>query len=92
VLRSKWNALQIGDLVQVHDNQPFGFALTAGTVAMIDTKRGERAARGIGVRVRDVEGDRVVWPSYLAVHAVPKVDDEYCCRCDVPLNAAVVSR
>lgn len=86
MLKFKWNALQIGDRVQVHDNQPFGSDLTAGTVAMIDSKRGKRAPRGIGIRVRDVDGDRVVWPSYLAVHGVPDVDDEYCCRCDVVVS------
>ena len=81
MLKFEWNALRLGDVVEVHDDRTAASALTAGKVAMIEVKRGRRALNGVGIRVADVDGSRVVWPSYLAVHRVPVAPGDDCWRC-----------
>ena len=89
MLKFEWNALRSGDLVQVHDEQTAESVLTAGTVVMVVTKRGKRAANGVGIRVPDVDGSHVVWPSHLTVHRVPIAADDDCWRCDALAKATV---
>jgi hypothetical protein len=83
MLKFEWNGLRVGDRVVVHD-PPFGteFTLLAGAVAVIEKKESKRGADVVAVRVStDGGGDRVIWPSYLAVHHDPPDPAEDCWRC-----------
>jgi hypothetical protein len=82
MLRYEWNALRVGDRVVVHDPVGTEFPLLAGTVAMVETTRSQRAANGVGIHVpTDGGGHRVVWPSLLAAHHDPPDPSEDCWRC-----------
>ena len=79
MLRFEWNALRVGDRVVVHDPLGTEFPLLSGTVAMVETKRSNRGANGVGIRVA-TDGGRhgLVCPSFLAAHHDPTED---CWRC-----------
>jgi hypothetical protein len=82
VLRFEWNALRQGHRVSVHDPASADMALIPGIVVMIDTPVARRGVNGIGIRVADDFGtSRILWPSYLAVHADPIDPTERCWRC-----------
>jgi hypothetical protein len=49
---------------------------------MVEMKRSERGANGVGIRVATHGGGRrVVWPSFVAAHQDPSDPTEECWRC-----------
>ena len=90
MLKFQWNALRIGDCVQVHDDSAAECRLIGGTVVTIETNRSKHAANSVSIRVIDVEGSRVVLPSYFAVHLDPIHVDEDCWRCEELAKATLV--
>lgn len=57
-------------------------ALLRGTVVMTESSAARRGANGVGIRVDDDGGSRVLWPSYLAAHLEPPDPTEPCWRCE----------
>jgi hypothetical protein len=79
VLRFQWNALRVGDPVEVHDPDDPGMALVPGVVALVQTSPG---SNDLGIRVTGGRGGRrVVRPARLAVHLSPADASEDCWRC-----------
>ena len=89
MLRFEWNALRVGDAVAVHDPADAGFALLAGTVAMVEPRRAKRGGNGVGIRVETGSAQRVVWPSSLTAHLGPPDPIENCWRCGALVETAV---
>jgi hypothetical protein len=89
MLRFEWNALQVGDPVAVHDPSDPEFALRAGTVAMVETKRSKRGENGVGIRVETGGGHRVLWPSFPTAHLDPSHPKGNCWLCAAAVEAAL---
>jgi hypothetical protein len=87
VLLFQWNALRVGDTVDVHDPDDQAMGLVPGVVTMVQTSRG---ANDLGIRLgsgrTDADGVglpvRVLRPARLTVH-LDRIDaDRGCWRCD----------
>ena len=89
MMRFQWNALQVGDAVAVHDTSDADFALRAGTVMTVETRRSKRGENGVGIRVRTPGGHRVLWPSFLTAHAGPPDPTQHCWMCGALVETAV---
>ena len=82
MLRFQWNALRRGHPVIVHDPESSDMTVLPGVVVMIDAHTDRKGANGVGIRVGDVDGsNRILWPSYLAVHLEPLDPTGPCWRC-----------
>ena len=83
----QWNALRVGNRVLVHDAANPDLRMVAGTVVIVQPRRG---SNDIGIRVVPLgERARVARPRRLAVHLRPYDPTEPCWRCD--LKRAVVT-
>lgn len=80
MLKFEWNALRGGHREVVHDQVGSEFARLPGTVAMLETKRGEGSANGWIRVAASGGGSRIVWPSYLAAHHDPPDPSDDCWR------------
>jgi hypothetical protein len=78
MLLFQWNALRVGDLVDVHDDKAVGFDIHRGVVSIVQTRGQE--ANDVAVRIAD-EGGAVLRPRRDAVHLVPCQDATTCWRC-----------
>lgn len=88
MLMFDWNALRVGDAVVVHDPDRADFALVAGAVASVDTRRG---ANGVAISTtRPGAPAAVLWPSRLTVHRRPGLDT--CWRCETLADAHAPTR
>jgi len=82
MLMFEWNALRVGDGVQVHDAMAPAFDLIDGTVVIVDSHHGRRQANDVGIRLSGSDGAEVVRPSYLSVHGPDHDGREQCWRCE----------
>jgi hypothetical protein len=78
MLLFQWNALRVGDLVDVHDDKAVEFDIHRGVVSIVQT-RGQQA-NDVAVRLVDERGT-VLRPRRDAVHLVPCQDATTCWRC-----------
>jgi hypothetical protein len=82
VLRSHWNALEVGDRVLVHDPDDPVHGLVAGVVTAVDVTSG---ANEVDIKLAaNGKASRVIRPRRLTVHSDPVDFDEECWRCDRP--------
>jgi hypothetical protein len=79
MLLFQWNALRVGDLVDVHDDKSVGFDIHRGAVSIVQTRGYE--ANDVAV-VAGGTGS-VLRPRRNAVHLVPSGDAPTCWRCAV---------
>jgi hypothetical protein len=79
MLLFQWNALRIGERVQVHDDLDPLFELRAGTVELVQTR--QAGANEIAVRLED-SASAIVLPRRHAVHLLPVDRALPCWRCD----------
>ena len=79
MLKFDWDALRSGDNMLVHEPGSAELALTPGVVAHVMVNKG---ANGVGIRVDAGPNQRILWPSFLAVHRDPPEPNEPCWRCE----------
>jgi hypothetical protein len=92
MLKFDWNALRVGEAVMLHDSRDAELGLLSGTVSMVETRSGRRAANSIGIRVEAGDAHEVLWPAYQAVHHDPMEHDRECWRCDARVPAPPPAR
>ena len=88
MLKLEWNALRVGDRVLVHDPRDGELTLIDGVVLLLDTRKSNREANGVGIGVAAADGREVLWPPYLAVHEGSDERVEDCWRCDALAKTA----
>ncbi len=89
MLMFDWNALRPGDPMLVHEPGSAHMALTPGVVVHVEDNRG---ANGVGIRVGAGSTQRILWPSFLAVHRDPPERNEPCWRCEERAEAQPPAR
>jgi hypothetical protein len=82
VLRTEWNALEVGDRVLVHDPDDPEHTLVPGVVTAVDQTAGSNTVE-FKLRAQG-SASRSIRPARLTVHADPVDFDETCWRCDRP--------
>lgn len=76
-----WNALRVDDDVFVHDDTDREFAMSAGTVSSVESRRG---SNGVTIRIANSDGtNRKVHPKRLATHLHERNSRRDCWRCDL---------
>jgi hypothetical protein len=75
----QWNALRVGDRVNVHDDLDPALTRHEGVVKLVETR--QRAANEISVRLDD-GGSGMLRPRRHAVHLLPMDARFPCWRCD----------
>jgi hypothetical protein len=79
MLRFEWNALRVGDHVEMHDSGATELGLVPGVVVVVNSVKG---SNNVGIHVTaSSRGEAVLWPTRLAVHLLPHDPAELCWRC-----------
>lgn len=78
MLLFQWNALRVGDLVDVHDDKAVGFDIHRGVVSNVQTHGHD--ANEVTIRCDDLDR-AALRPRRDAVHLVPYHDAATCWRC-----------
>lgn len=88
MFRFEWNALRVGDRVQVHDDSDLRTALIDGTVTIVEADPTGQGNNEVAIRLSG-RRERVIRPRRQAVHTV-STDSQSCWRCQMfaPRRAA----
>jgi hypothetical protein len=89
VIRCRWNALQPGDRVIVHDHGSDVCARAhAGTVVAV---LAGVPTNEVGIRLDDARWTRIAWPIREVVHAATDAAAAACLWCAVDARSAVIN-